>query len=65
MTSYHEILRLKKSGLSGRDISRSTSASRNTVSRVCSKAEKLGIQWPLPDSMTDKVLKERLFPNVR
>lgn len=62
MTQYREILRLHKQGISGRDIAASLSCSRNTVSATLQAAEVLGITWPLPDSVSDSELSERLFP---
>ena len=62
MTQYREILRLNKQGISGRDIAASLSCSRNTVSATIQAAEALGITWPLPDSVSDQELSERLFP---
>ena len=47
MTNYREILRLKGLGISERNIAASLSVSRNTVSKVCKKAEEMGIHWPL------------------
>ena len=47
MTNYREILRLKGLGTSERNIAASLSVSRNTVSKVCKKAEEMGIHWPL------------------
>jgi len=62
MTQYRDILRLHKQGISGRGIAASLSCSRNTVSTVLQAAEALGIAWPLPDSISDSDLGERLFP---
>ncbi len=62
MTKYREILRLKSLGISEREIATSCSVSRNTVARVCKRAAELNIQWPLDPSVTDKDLKEQLFP---
>ncbi|MDP3113732.1 MAG: IS21 family transposase [Candidatus Cloacimonadaceae bacterium] len=62
MTQYREILRLHKQGISGRSIAACLSCSRNTVSATLQAAETLGIVWPLPDSVSDRELGERLFP---
>ena len=43
-------------------IATSWSVSRNTVVLVCKRAAELHIQWPLDPSVTDKDLKEQLFP---
>ena len=62
MTKYREILRLKSLGISEREIATSCGVSRNTVARVCKRAAELNIHWPLESSITDKDLKEQLFP---
>jgi len=61
MTKYREILRLHSQGISNRDIAVSFKCSRNTVRSVLDRAKELDIQWPLPDSMSDRVLEEALF----
>jgi len=62
MTQYREILRLHKQGISGRGIASSLSCSRNTVSEVLQAAKEFGIEWPLPEAISDRELEERLFP---
>ena len=64
MTNYREILRLKGLGISERNIAASLSVSRNTVSKVCKKAEEMGIHWPLDNAVTNKNLQERMFPKA-
>ena len=61
MTKYREILRLHGQGISQRSIAASCECSRNTVAKVLGRAEELGITWPLPESMGDKVLGTELF----
>jgi transposase len=61
MTKYREILRLHSQGISSRDIAVSLDCSRNTVRSVINKAAEGGITIPLPDTMTDRVLKQSLF----
>ena len=63
-TNYREILRLKNLGLNKTDIARSVLCARNTVSTVLERAEACGLQWPLPDGMSDHELAERLFPGA-
>lgn len=41
MTKYREILRLKSLGFSERNIAQSAGVSRNTVSKVLNRADKL------------------------
>lgn len=65
MTKYREILRLKSLGYSERNIALCCSVSRNTVAKVCARAKKLGITWPLAPDQTDKVLSKMLFPKEK
>ena len=57
MTNYREILRLPSLGLNKTEIASSCRCARNTVAANC------GLQWPLPEEMSDKQLSERLFPS--
>jgi transposase len=61
MVKYREILRLHGLGISQRSIAAACECSRNTVAKVLGRAEEIGITWPLPDSMGDKVLEAELF----
>jgi transposase len=61
MTKYREILRLHSQGISSRDIAASLACSRNTIRAVITRAAEEGIAWPLPDHMTDRVLRQTLF----
>ena len=62
MTKYREIIRLKSLNFSERNIALSCSVSRNTVSKICKKADELNLTWPLDESMTDAALEKLLFP---
>jgi len=62
MTKYREIIRLKSLNFSERNIALSCSVSRNTVSKICKKAEELNLSWPLGESMTDDALENLMFP---
>ncbi|MDD3339251.1 MAG: IS21 family transposase [Lachnospiraceae bacterium] len=62
MTKYRDIIRLKSLRFSERNIARSCNVSRNTVSKVLSKADEMNISWPLDKSMTDAVLENLMFP---
>lgn len=62
MTKYRDIIRLKSLRFSERNIARSCNVSRNTVSKVLSKADEMNISWPLDESMTDAVLENLMFP---
>lgn len=65
MTNYREILRLQSLGFSERNIALSCNVSRNTVSKVTSRAQELNISWPLDESKTDAVLDETMFPKAK
>ena len=62
MTNYREILRLKSLGFSQRNIALSCSCSRNTVSKVFTRAKELDISWPLSQDQTNAVLKAMFYP---
>jgi hypothetical protein len=53
MVNYREILRLQSLGYSQRQIASSVRSSRDTVSQVCRLATIHGLEWPLPDEMTN------------
>ncbi len=54
MRNIREILRLKHAGgLSIRQIHRSTKVSVGAVQKLLSKADELGLSWPLPDDLDD------------
>ena len=63
MTNYREILRLHSLGLNKTEISSSCQCARNTVAATLQRAANCGLQWPLPEEMSDKQLSERLFPS--
>ena len=63
MTNYREILRLHSLGLNKTEIASSCQCARNTVAATLQRAANCGLQWPLPEEMSDKQLSERLFPS--
>ena len=63
MTNYREILRLHSLGLNKTEIASSCRCARNTVAATLQRAANCGLQWPLPEGMSDKQLSERLFPS--
>ncbi len=65
MTNYREILRLYSLGINKTDIAASCSCSRNTVASVLQKAKLFGLNYPLPEEMSNKQLSERLFPQSK
>lgn len=62
MVDYREILRLKHLGYNNTDIASSVHSSRNTIQEVLSIAAALQIQWPLDDTVTNRVLESVLYP---
>ena len=64
MTNYREIIRLNHQGVSGRDIVKSCSCSRNTVARILGKAREHGVSWSKAEGMTDGELRELFYPGV-
>ena len=63
MTNYREVLRLHSLGLNKTEIASSCQCARNTVAATLQRAANCGLQWPLPEEMSDKTLSERLFPS--
>ena len=63
MTNYREVLRLHGLGLNKTEIASSCQCARNTVAATLQRAANCGLQWPLPEEMSDKTLSERLFPS--
>ena len=64
MTNYREILRLHSLELNKTEIAASLHCARNTVATTLQRAGNCGLQWPLPDEMSDRQLAERLFPSA-
>lgn len=63
MRKVHEVLRLHvQAGLSERAIAKSVSLSRSTVSKIITRAQEVGLGWPLPEDMDDAKLESMLFP---
>ncbi len=67
MTKYREIIRLAQPvlGLSQEKIAASCNVSKGTVNKVLKAAKDKNILWPLPQSDTDQVLSEKLFPEKK
>ena len=63
-TNYREILRLDSLGLNKTDIASAAQCARNTVSTTLARAKVCGLQWPLPEGISDKELEEKLFPSA-
>ncbi len=63
MRKIKEVLRLCSQGLSDRQIARSVKVGRTTVRQIRKKAEAAGLNWPLPDDLTETALEALLFPS--
>jgi transposase len=65
MRKIRDILRLRlAAGLSIRQIKASTKASVGAIQQLLTKAEKLGLSWPLPDDMDDNRLAQLFYPGT-
>ncbi len=62
MRKIKEVLRLKASGLTNRQIAKSVNVARSTISEYLRRAEAAGISWPPPEGMDDAALERLLFP---
>src|SRR5579884_104399 len=62
MRRIREILRLKHvGGASDRQIARSLSLARSTVALTLERTAAAGLRWPLPATLTDRVLEAMLY----
>src|SRR5262249_4500873 len=61
MRRIREILRLKHSGASDRQIARSLSLARSTVAVTLERAAAVAVHWPLPATLGDRVLEAMLY----
>ncbi len=62
MRKIREALRLKSDGLSGRQVAKSLSLGRATISDYFRRAESAGLSWPLPNDLSDADLEALLYP---
>lgn len=62
MVKYREILRLRAMGVSIRNIAFSCRCSTATVRAVTGRAKAAGIEWPLPEEMGDRAIREVIYP---
>ena len=61
MRRIREILRLKHGGASDRQIARSLSLARSTVAMTLERVGAAGLSWPLPATLSDRVLEAMLY----
>ena len=63
MRKIREVLRLHLAcGLSARRIAQSTAIGRTTVGEYLQRFNASGLSWPLPETLSDTELEQRLFP---
>jgi len=63
MRKIKEVLRLSYPGeLSARQVAQSLNISRSTVKEYQERAKKAGLTWPLPDTLSEQELEQKLFP---
>ena len=61
MRKIKDAMRLQAAGLSKRQIAVSLGVGRTTVGEYLERACQAGLNWPLPDDLSDEVLEQRLF----
>lgn len=61
MRKLTEVLRLKATGLSARQIARSCAVARSTVAEYLARMQAAGLSWPLPPELKEEDLEQRLF----
>lgn len=63
MRKVREVLRLKfNCNLSGHQIAQSCQICRSTVADYLCRFEKAGLNWPLPEELSEEDLDKKLFP---
>jgi len=62
MRKIRDVLRLHAAGLTGRQIAHSVGTARSTVAECLRRAQAAGLAWPLPESLTETALDQRLYP---
>lgn len=65
MRHIREILRLKHGcGATDRATARSIGVARSTIALYMERTAAAGLTWPLPDTLTDRVLEAMLFASI-
>src|SRR6266478_6541691 len=63
MRKIKDVLRLTHDGrLSERQVAQSLNLSRSTVKEYRVRAERAGLSWPLPETLSEEALQQKLFP---
>lgn len=63
MIDYREIIRLHSLKFSNVSIANSLCCSRNTVSEVLKLAETHSLEWPIPETLSNKDIEYLFYPN--
>lgn len=61
MHKTKEVIRLKSAGLTLRVIASAVKLSLGAVSNYAKAAEQAGLSWPLPEGISDEVLRALLY----
>ena len=64
MRKIRDVLRLSAEGLSTRQISASLAIGRTTLRGYLERADALGLNWPLPPSLSDTDLERQIYPRT-
>ena len=64
MRKTTEVLRLRATQMSARDIARAVGVARSTVGEYLRRADAAGVSWPLPEGLDDEALGALLFPQA-
>ncbi len=64
MRQLRYLLRLHHEGVSTREIGRRLGVARSTIQDNLKRVAAAGLQWPLPEDVTDDALEGRLFPHA-
>src|SRR5438046_10127281 len=64
MRQVRDIMRLKSAGLAVREIARRIGVAPSTVRLTLDWLAAAGLNWPLPDGLTDGALEAKLFANA-
>ena len=64
MRQVRDVIRLKSAGLAVREIGRRIGVAPSTVRLTLGRLAAAGLNWPLPDDLTDGALEAKLFANA-
>jgi transposase len=64
MRQLRHLLRLHHEGVSAREIGRRLGVARSTIQDNLKRVAAAGLQWPLPEDVTDDALEGRLFAHA-